>query len=284
MENNDQSPKNDNENIVNSEVILPDGIDQLNIEINKNDNTGNLNINDTTYTINSNNNKDSNIISNPITPTTTTNNNTNTNIKDTNTTTNSIKKEQSLKDYMFSWLKKLYKIFGLRFIIVLIKNKNLLFSFNMNKLLSKIFGLSNLRSVACISLLPLFYKLLVILFEKIKVLSKEIDRKLISIFISSFICILMEERTQLVNYIILAIAVRVVHNLVSLLCKQMNIFQKETKLNNFLFFTMSSILWFLTIFLNPSYKAITGLSDRYSNFGPSEMKEMTHVRSITRLV
>lgn len=183
---------------------------------------------------------------------------------------------------MKNWINKIIKVFGLRSLIVLIKNKNLLFSFKLIQLLKQITELSNLRTVAAIAGLPLFFRLLNMLLDVMKYFDTNTNR-VISMFISSFACILMEERTQLTNYIILAIMVRVIHNVLSLIFKKYNIFQEDSKLNNYLAFTGSSVLWFLAIFLNPSFEAITKLSDRYSNYTAKEIPEMAYIRNITRI-
>ena len=184
--------------------------------------------------------------------------------------------------FLKKWVLKFLKVFSVRAIITILKNKKLLTSLKFYELFKAFFGLSNMRTVAAITLIPIFFKALNHILRIAKFFTPEINR-LISIFVSSFLCIIMEERTQLVNYVILAVIVRVMHNLMNLLFKKLNIFQEDSKFNNYLAFTMSSIFWFLSIFLNPSFEPISKLSDKYSNYTPSEVREMTHIRAMTRL-
>ena len=188
------------------------------------------------------------------------------------------------QSYMKKWLIKLSKIFGIRAIIVLIKSKNLLMKLRFKDFFAELFGLSNMRTVAAISLLPILFRLFNKLFDRFEVIKHSKLKKPLSMFLASFICILMEEKTPLVTYIVLAIIIRVFHNLISLVCKKYNVFQEESKLNNYFFFTLSSVFWFSSIFLNPGFEAVVKMSDRYSNFTPNEIPEMKRIREITRLV
>lgn len=191
----------------------------------------------------------------------------------------------SWMDFLKDWSLKFAKVFGLRSLIVIFQNKSLLFKFQLFSLFKKFFEFTNLRTVMSITFIPLLYKLINQFCSMLNYFENQhMKRRIVSIFISSFLSIMIEERTSMVNFVVLAIFVRVIHNVCNHICKRLNIFQSDTKLNSYIIFTFSSLLWFLCIFLHPSYKPISGLSDKYSNHIGNEKAEMEHIRNITRLV
>lgn len=191
----------------------------------------------------------------------------------------------SWKDFLYDWSIKFAKVFGIRSLIVIFQNKSLLFKFHLFTLFKKFFEFTNIRTVMSITFIPLLYKLINQFSSYLNYFeNQDTKRRIISIFISSFISIMIEERTSMVSFVVLAIFVRVIHNVCNHICKRLNIFQDDSKLNSYIIFTFSSLLWFLCIFLNPTYKPIAGLSDKYSNHIGNEKAEMEHIRNITRLV
>jgi hypothetical protein len=138
-----------------------------------------------------------------------------------------------------------------------------------------------------ISSLPLlfdiFKRIFNIIFKKLKLENLEDIIIFISGFISSYIAICLEEKSKLLNYIVLAIVVRVIHSFYLIKYKDKNYFQG--KFWDFTFFFIASTIMIFTNFLNPSFQPITSLFDSYANYiNSSERDQMNRMREIYRIV
>lgn len=190
--------------------------------------------------------------------------------------------------------KKFLIVFGIRAIysiIQLIRFKRKSFvKLTMNIFLGKIFNMSNLRTSLCVSFLPFSYKLLKLILNKMINFS-DTDNSMSDIltfiigFISAFISINLEERTPLVHYVILSIMVRVLHTSLQFLFKKLNIFQNTGKKWDFMVFLMAAVFMWSIYFLNPDYKPITDLFDKYANYAnEEELAEAVRFRQMTKIV
>jgi hypothetical protein len=157
----------------------------------------------------------------------------------------------------------------------------------INSIFSALFNMGNLRTSLMISCLPLlfdvFKRFLTFIFKKYKIENSNDLIVFIAGFISSYIAICIEEKSKLLNYVVLAIVVRVIHSYFLIKYKDNNPFQG--KLWDFIFFFVAAILMIFTNFLNPSFQPITSLFDSYANFiNSKERDQMYKMRDIYRIV
>jgi len=172
------------------------------------------------------------------------------------------------------FLKDFLKYYGFRtifsfFQVYIMKSKSLSF-FDL------IFSMSNLRTTLFISALPLLYKLM------IKFLGESKYGVFASAFISGFICINIEEKTKLVNFLILSLMSRVFHGLLLKFNKKLEVELPGSSME-LLFFTILSFIILYVSFKYPDFTAITQTIDNYANFGRVEKYEINHLRRITKV-
>lgn len=157
----------------------------------------------------------------------------------------------------------------------------------INSILSALFNLGNLKTSLMVSCLPLlfdvFKRILGLIFKKYNIEYSDDIIIFIAGFISSYISICIEEKSKLLNYVVLAIVVRVIHSYFLIKYKDSDHFQG--KFWDFIFFFIAAVLMIFTNFLNPSFQPITSLFDSYANFINSKEKEqMYKMREIYRIV
>lgn len=184
-------------------------------------------------------------------------------------------------------LSLFYKVYGIRILFSLFKfikgggYKN----FSIMNLITYIFNLSNLRTSVFVSLLPLLYKMIKKFLTVLRRGKNENSIVFISAMISSFVSILFEEKTKFVNYVILTILVRAVHSSCVIILKRLNILQNTGKFYDFCIFLFSACLAWSVYFLNPRFKPITELFDKYANYTHKhEIDSAIAFRNATRLV
>lgn len=156
-------------------------------------------------------------------------------------------------------------------------------SYNIKNFLKVIFNMGNLRTSLMVSSMPLTFEVLKrFLFKFLKITNMDL-LTFISGFLSSYIAICFEEKSKLLSYIVLAIAVRVVHSMFIIKYKDSNRFQGTFW--DFTFFFGASVLMIFTNFLNPSFQPITSLFDSYANYiNQAEKDQMNKMREIFRIV
>lgn len=157
----------------------------------------------------------------------------------------------------------------------------------INSIFSALFNMGNLRTSLMISFLPLlfdiFKRLLGLIFKRYKIENSNDLIVFLAGFISSYIAINIEEKSKLMNYVVLAIVVRVIHSYFLIKYKDSNKFQG--KFWDFMFFFVAAVLMIFTNFLNPSFQPITSLFDSYANFiNSKERDQMYKMREIYRIV
>ena len=156
-------------------------------------------------------------------------------------------------------------------------------NYNLKNFLKVIFNLGNLRTSLMVSSMPLTFEVLKrFLFKILKITNMDL-LTFISGFLSSYIAICLEKKSKLLSYIVLAIAVRVVHSMFIIKYKDSNRFQGTFW--DFTFFLGASVLMIFTNFLNPSFQPITSLFDSYANYiNQAEKDQMNKMREIFRIV
>merc|ERR1711976_54724 len=104
-------------------------------------------------------------------------------------------------------------------------------------------------------------------------------------FIAGFISMLIEEKTKIVNFVIMSIFVRTIHAILLVLFKKFNIYQEDSTTMDYLKYLLAATLICSVYFLNPNYKPVTNLFDKYAHY-PSdyELKEAIAIRQSTKIV
>lgn len=157
----------------------------------------------------------------------------------------------------------------------------------INIYIAAIFNMSNLRTSLMVAAMPLLFdilkRLLCKLFDKLKIKSANDVIIFLAGLISSYLAVLIEEKSKLMNYIVLAIAVRVIHSYFIVKYKDNN--PCQGRFWDFMFFFVAAILMIFTNFLNPSFQPITSLFDSYANYiNSAERDQMYRMREIFRIV
>ena len=204
---------------------------------------------------------------------------------------NNLEEKKEKKDTFFHififFVKNFSKFYGIRIIYSLYhvfssnKSKN---NFNYNLFFKTIFSLPNLRTALFGSLMPALFKIFMKIFNTYFDSKYEPHFLILSSIISSLIGILIEEKTTLVNFIILSVLVRVIHNLILLFLEKYNI-PYHGKIINFLVFVMVASAFIFVSFCHPSYSPIRKIVDGYALYKEEiEKREMTTCRNALRII
>lgn len=212
---------------------------------------------------------------------------------------------QLSKNYLKSWLIKNLKLILMRAVYVLFKNKSLLikafrnisdnflthFQVFVKSFLSSLVSISSFRFMLSISLISLLNRLVSSVlnkYNKISFFNKNYDirvmNKYLSFFIAFFISILISERSEITNYLIISSIIRVIHQIISNYLKERNILQIDCKLYSFIMCLIPCSMWFFIMYWHPSFTSITGPVDAHCNLDAFEKMELAKMRSIMRLV
>jgi len=199
----------------------------------------------------------------------------------------SLKKKEDFTKILKNFLKLFAKVYSARILLSLFKfiKSKAYKNFSIMNLMSYIFNLPNLRTSLFVSLLPLLYKGINFFLNCVLKLQNKSLIVFISALLSSFISISIEEKTELMNYVISTIFVRAIHAVAVIFLKEMNILQTTGKFYDFSIFLFSACLAWGVYFLNPRFKPITSLFDKYANYTEKhEIESAISFRDATRLV
>lgn len=190
----------------------------------------------------------------------------------------------SILKHSFNLFKKVYLVRIIYSLFKMFKNRNKIPLSFLNLIVS-VFNISNLRTGISVSSIPLVYAM----FKKLLGyfgIHKDSTRNIFwAGFLSALISILIEEKTNLVSFILLSIIVRIGHSALSLLCKKLNIFQEDSKTYDYFSFLLMALTMYTVNFLNPGFKPITKQFDAYNNYlNQHEYDEMVQFRENTRIV
>ena len=183
--------------------------------------------------------------------------------------------DESISKLFNNFAKDLIKYFGIRAAFIL--SKFLLTKVVNQSYFKVLLSLASLRSVLCFSSLPLLYKL----FKKVFG-NKEIG-VFISGFLSGFIAINFEEKTNLVQFLILSVFARCLHATFLKQNKDIN-FDLPWKLLEFILFTVINTTLISLSFLIPHFDKIRDLVDNHNCKTITETYEIDHIRKIIKLV
>ena len=214
-------------------------------------------------------------------------------IEEKESTENNLKENENTQPKFSTILKHSSKLFvksySVRIIyslLIHLRNKEKRAT-GLKGLVGSIFNIENLRTSAMIGSLPLFFDIIKkIIFKIFKYFNKENKSDLITFisgFLSSYLSICFEEKSKLVNFIILSITVRAIHSWLVVKTKDTDRF--DGRFWNLFKFLIAANLMFFTNFLNPGFEPITTLFDGYSNYKDlNEKAQMTKSRDIFRIV
>ena len=196
------------------------------------------------------------------------------------------KKIESFSKILRFFAIKFLQIYGIRIAYSFIKlllsiNKKGIKGISFDLILQAIFNMPNLKTAGFVSLLSGLFRLLNHIF---KLLGKEnIFTCFISGLISSLIGIFIEEKTELVTFIILSTMVRTIYSLIIVLADRYK-WPNYPRTANTLVFIVACIGFLFIAFCHPSFKSINKLFLNYANFQGSEKQEIEHYMSIVRIV
>lgn len=159
--------------------------------------------------------------------------------------------------------------------------------FSLSELLPLLFNFNNIRTGLFLSLMPALYKFLNFIFEHSKYFkSFNLDPKIftfISGFVSSLIGILISEKANIMNFIIVSVFVRSVHSLIQV-CLSRNNYKTKSKFTSYLAVWLACFGALFINFYFPKFKPISGLIDKYALYdGKMEEDEMKRLRELKRL-
>lgn len=192
----------------------------------------------------------------------------------------------SVQNILKFFLIQFAKGYGFRIIFSLVKTlyslrKIGLQGLTFELLKSAIFNMPNLRTGLFISLMPTLYKLLKLLFKTYNYENPKTS--FISGFISSLIAILIEEKTDLMNFVILSVMVRVLYVIAVILADHFKLPNYPRTANLILFITASIGFMFLA-FCHPTFAPINKLFLNYANLEPNEVKELESYTEKVRII
>jgi hypothetical protein len=148
--------------------------------------------------------------------------------------------------------------------------------FSQKKLKKKLLNSSVLRTALFISLMPFIYELISMFGESVVV-------TFIAGFVSSFVGILISEKSSLMGFIILSVIMRSMHSLIVVWMKKLN-YKSENKVISYSVFLMAMFGMLFICFFHPTYKPISRLVFTYANFNGNEKQEMTDILDQLRIV
>jgi len=183
--------------------------------------------------------------------------------------------EDSFYKIFAKFAKDLIKFLGIRGAFII--SKLLLSKGNKQNFLQALFSLESLRSVLCVSVLPLLYKLL------IKFFGNKHFGVFLSGFISGFIAINIEEKSNLVQFLILSLFTRCLHA-TFLRCNKEIQFDLPYKGLEFSLFTIINTTLIALSFLIPHFTKLVELVDTHNNKTVTEHFEIDHFRRISKLI
>ena len=136
--------------------------------------------------------------------------------------------KQSFSSIFLFFTKQFFKFYGIRILYSLIGLINKLirskgFSLNLNSILKAFFNMANLRTALFSSLMPSLYKILIKIFNNFKLFNNEKFMTFLAGFISALVGVFIEEKSQLLIFIILSIMVRCIHTAINITLIQNNI-------------------------------------------------------------
>ena len=182
---------------------------------------------------------------------------------------------------------KFLQIYGIRIVYSLLKSLFTLKSkggfkgINLEFFTSAIFNMPNLRTAGFASVLTASYRLFNYIF---KLFGKEnIFTCLISGLISSLASVFIEEKTELMNFIILSVMVRTIYTVIVVLADKYKLPNYPRTLNT-LVFIVACMGFIFIAFCHPTFTSIHKLFTNYANLENSEKEEVAHYVRMVRII
>ena len=195
-------------------------------------------------------------------------------------------KKDTMENIFTFFVKQFSKAFAVRSVYTLVTYLSSIRKkkFSLISLFKEIIALPNIRTSLFFSLMPSLNRLFNLELSK---LNTGLDVRVLTFiagFTSGLIGILIEEKTELVNFVIFSVLSRVLHILINISMNQFKI-DFGGKKSSFLCFLLVSIVFILLSYYHPTFKSIKKIVDSYANFvDENEIKEIEFKRNAMRLV
>jgi len=181
---------------------------------------------------------------------------------------------------------KFLQIYGIRIAysllksLLALKNKGLK-GINLAFFMNAVFNMPNFKTASFVSILASSFRLFNYIF---KLCGKEnLFTCLISGLLSSFMSIFIEEKTELMNFIILSIMVRTIYTLIIVLVDKYKL-PSYPRTANLLMFIIACTGFIFVAFCHPSFASIHKLFTNYANLEDTEAEELAHCVRLVRII
>ena len=143
------------------------------------------------------------------------------------------------------------------------------------------FNIPNLRTASFAAILAGSFRLFNYLF---KLIGKEnIYTCFISGLISSLFSVFCEEKTDLMNFIILSVMIRTIYTVILVLADKYKL-PNYPRAANLIVFIFACIGFIFIAFCHPSFSSIHKLFTNYANLENSEAEEVRHYVRLVRII
>ena len=196
------------------------------------------------------------------------------------------KKDESFFKILKFTIIKFLQIYGLRIVYSLVQSllalkKKGLKGLTMELFIRSTFNIPNLRTAGFVSCLTGLFRLLNYLF---KMIGKETYITcIISGLISSLTSIFIEEKTELMNFIILSVMIRSLYAIIIVLADKYK-WPDYPRTANLLIFILASIGFIFIAFCHPTFATINKLFINFANFEGTEKDEINHSMQMVRII
>lgn len=193
--------------------------------------------------------------------------------------------EQSQMEKIRKALKKFSsqfpKFYGARaalgLVNLVLKNKLKFSKYSLIEILLTMFNWNNLRTGIFLSLMPLIFSSLNIIFEKYNNTSYDKLLTFISGFIASLIGILISEKVKIMNFIVLYAFVRSIHSTLVIYLNKKGM-PTHNKIITWLVFAICLFTVLFMGFYYPSFHKVKNLVNSWARFNKAELFEADFIR------
>ena len=199
---------------------------------------------------------------------------------------NKVDKDDSIPRILKFFAIKFLQIYGFRICysllksLLTLKNKGIK-GINLKFFIDAIFNMPNLRTAGFVSFLAGSFRLFNYIF---RLFGKEnLITCLISGLISSMISIFIEEKTELMNFIILSIMIRTIYTLIIVLADKYK-WPSYPRTANLIVFIIACTGFIFIAFCHPTFTSINKLFNNYANLEGTEPEEVAHYYRLVRII
>jgi hypothetical protein len=191
-------------------------------------------------------------------------------------------------DNKFSKFLKLLKIFIKQFVIffslrgLLSLMKYLILEkgytkINFQKLFKIFFNISHVRTGLFLSLIPFIYEFIQLYNNDSKIIT------FIAGFISGLVGIIISEKANILNFIVLSIFLRSIHSLI-VVWLRLNDYRSQNRLVSYVLFVIACFIFLFIAYFHPTYSQVNKLFVGYANLSGNEKQEFNDIIKKINLV